>query len=550
MGIATGVLAKRWWPKPPVQQRILAVLPIETVGQDQATGALGMGLMDTLTAKLQQASDTDSIQVVSSQDLRDQKVKTAEDARREFGTDFVLESSLQRSGQMLRINTYLVDSKTHRQIAARTIETDGSDAFQLQDQVVNAALDMLPVQIRPAQRKELAVPKDTKPAAYETYIRGRGYLQEYEKPENIDNAIAEFNQAIKIDPNYAAAYAGLGNAYLMEYDRLDKSSEWVAKASNSCQRALALVPDSVDGRICLGNVLKETGKYEEAAEQFRRAMASNPQSEDALSGLADVYTKSGNLAAAESSYKQAIALRPNYWGGYISLGLFYYAQGRYSDAVALFDKAILLAPDSYHGYLLIGGAYGAQGRYQDAVAALKRSVDLRASADGYNNLGYAYILTHQYPEAAEALEKALKLDDSHWEIWGNLGDALYWNQQRRAEAVDKYRKAISIALRKLQVNPKDPEILSYLAYYSAMIGDRESAFSYLGRALQLEPTNGEVLFLAASVYSQFNQPAEVIAYLRKAIDAGYSKAIIKDSPSFQTLQRDQQFRMLYENPKR
>ena len=212
-GIAAGYFIKRWWPQTPAQQRILAVLPIETVGQDSATSALGLGLTETLTAKLVQASDTDSIQVVSPRDLRDQNVKTAEDARREFGTDFVLESSMQRSGSTIRINCYLVDSKTHRPIAAKTIEVQGTDTFGLQDQVVNAALDMLPARIKSAQRQALAARQDTQPAAYEAYIRGRGYLQEYEKPENIDNAITEFNQALKIDPKYAAAYAGLGEAY-------------------------------------------------------------------------------------------------------------------------------------------------------------------------------------------------------------------------------------------------------------------------------------------------------------------------------------------------
>ena len=82
----------------------MAVLPFDTVGQDPATSALGLGLTETLTAKLVQASDADAIQVVSPRDLRDQGVKTAEDARREFGTDLVLESSLQRSGQTIRIN--------------------------------------------------------------------------------------------------------------------------------------------------------------------------------------------------------------------------------------------------------------------------------------------------------------------------------------------------------------------------------------------------------------------------------------------------------------
>ena len=163
----------------------MAVLPIDAVGQDPATTALGLGLTETVTAKLVQASDTDAIQVVSPRDLRDQGVKTADDARRAFGTDFVLESSLQRSGQTIRINCYLVDSRTHRQLASKTIEAEVGDPFSLQDKVVAAALDMLPAQIEPEQRRKLNVQQDTKPAAYEAYVRGRGYLQEYEKPENI-----------------------------------------------------------------------------------------------------------------------------------------------------------------------------------------------------------------------------------------------------------------------------------------------------------------------------------------------------------------------------
>src|SRR5262249_39255444 len=132
VGIALGFIAKRFLPTLHARQKILAVLPIETVGQDAATNALGLGLTETLTAKLVQASDSDSIQVVSPRDLRDQKVKTSADARREFGTDYVIESSLQRAGPTMRINCSLVDSRTHRQLAARTIEADADDTFKLQ----------------------------------------------------------------------------------------------------------------------------------------------------------------------------------------------------------------------------------------------------------------------------------------------------------------------------------------------------------------------------------------------------------------------------------
>jgi tetratricopeptide (TPR) repeat protein len=544
-GIAVGYFIKRWWPQTPAQQRILAVLPIETVGQDSATSALGLGLTETLTAKLVQASDTDSIQVVSPRDLRDQNVKTAEDARREFGTDFVLESSMQRSGSTIRINCYLVDSKTHRPIAAKTIEVQGTDTFGLQDQVVNAALDMLPARIKSAQRQALAARQDTQPAAYEAYIRGRGYLQEYEKPENIDNAITEFNQALKIDPKYAPAYAGLGEAYWIEYQRLDKGSEWVAKASRNCERALSLKPDLVEGYICLGNVLNGTGKYAEGAQAFERAVKSSEQSEEALRGLAESYTKLGNFTAAESTYKQAITLRPNYWAVYHWLGLFYYEQARYPEAAELFLKETKLAPDNYQGYYTLGGIYVTQGRYQDAIDAFERSIYLRPSSDAYNNLGYAYTLMHRYPEAIVAMEQATRLNGGDWMNWGNLGDALYWSGDKRAQARTQYEKAVSIALSQLQVNPRDAEILAYVADFSAMIDNRQAAFDYLQKALELEPANGEILFRAALVYNHFDQTDKALAYLQKAVDAGYSRAIIRDTPDFQLLQQDPRFRAVF-----
>ena len=326
VGIAAGYAIKRWWPTAAsTQQRILAVLPFDTVGQDPATGALGLGLTETLTAKLVEASDSDAIQVVSPRDLRDQGVKTAEDARREFGTDLVLESSLQRSGQTIRVNCFLVDSKTHRQIAARSITVDAGDTFGLQDRVVSETLDMLPVQIKPEQRRKLNVRQDTQPAAYEAYIRGRGYCRKSDQPEDIDKAVAEFTKAIHIDPNYALGYAALGHSYSVGFQQYGKPNSWVADASRNCQRALSLNPELVEGHVCLGRLFIGSGKYDQAVEEFQRAVRAEPGSEDALFGLAEAYTHLGDVAAAEATYKKAVALRPGILGrvqlaGHILLG--------------------------------------------------------------------------------------------------------------------------------------------------------------------------------------------------------------------------------------
>ena len=349
---------------------------------------------------------------------------------------------------------------------------------------------------------------------------------------------------MKIDPNYAPAFAGLGEANWIGYQQFLKGDDWINNASRSCERALFLNPELMEGHVCLGNVLNGTGKYDKAAKEFEKAVESDGQSEEALRGLADAYTNMGNLAAAEVTYKRAIALRPNYWGVYHWLGLFYYSQARYHDAVQMFLKATELAPDNYRAYLTLGGAYGAEGRYQDAIDAFKRSIDLLPSSDAYNNLGYAYFLVHRFSESIAAQEEALKLNDTHWEIWGNLGDALYWSPQRRGESYDKYRKAISIAESRVRINPRDAETMAYLANYSAMLDKRQAAFNYLQRALALAPTDGEVLFRAAVVYNHFHDTDQTLTYLKKAADVGYSRAIIEDSPDFQGLQQNPEFRAL------
>ncbi len=148
---------------------------------------------------------------------------------------------------------------------------------------MNESLDMLPVRVEAEQRRKLNARQETQPAVYEAYMRGRGYLQEYEKPENIDSAIAAFNEAVNIDPSYALAYAGLGKAYWTGYEQFSKGNDWIANATGSCGKALSLNPGTLwRGTSVSGNVFNGTGKYNRAAEEFQRAVQSDPTSEDAL----------------------------------------------------------------------------------------------------------------------------------------------------------------------------------------------------------------------------------------------------------------------------
>ncbi len=526
--------------------RILAVLPFQAVDGDKAAGALGLGMTETLTAKLAQFSNRDSLQLVSTHEIEAQGIKTAEQARRDFGVDLVLEGSLQQAGPLLRINCSLVDAATHRQLTARTITAAASDIFGLEDQVVNEALDILAVAVPPARRPGTHIRSDTKPEAYQHYLRGLGYLEEYEKPENIQSAIAEFGQALQMDANYSRAYAALGEAYWRGFRQSNRTNNWIALAAANCKKALALGSDLPEGYSCLGDVYNEQGLYQQAAAEFQQALALDGNQLNALRGLADANEKLGNLPAAEAAYLQAIKLRPQYWAGYNWLGAFYFSQARYADAVQMFQRVIKLAPQNFQGYYNLGAAFAIQGKYTEAIQALKRSIELRPTLEAYSNLGTALFDLRRFSEAASMFQEGLKLDDYRDSLtWGNLGDALYWVPGRREEAAAAYRKAISLSDSKLQINSQDATVTAFRATYHAMVGEKGQALSDVHRALQLAPADAEVNFRAALVYNQLGDTEKCLSSLEKAVARGYPVSAIRDTPDFDHLRNNPRIRALF-----
>jgi len=491
-------------------------------------------MTETLTAKLAQLSDRDSLQLVSTREIEAQGITNAEQARREFGVDLVLEGSLQQAGSQLRINYSVVDAKTHRQLDGRSITSNTDDVFALEDQVVNEALNILSVEMPSAKHGELQHP-ETKPESYRHYLRGLGYLQEFHKPENIQNAIAEFELALHVDPNYSRAYAGTGEAYWRGFLESNRTNGWIANAAENCRRALAITPSLAEGHSCMGNVYNGQGEYRKAVDEFKQAVTLDGSRDDALRGLAEAYEKFGDVAAAETAYKQAIALRPQYWAGYNSLGAFYFRQSRYPDAVNMFQRVIDLTPENFRGYSNLGGVLLTRGENSKAIRILERSIQIRPTLEAYSNLGGAYFALRQFSDAAHAYEQGLKLDDRDSLIWGNMGDALYWTPGRRHEAESAYRKAIFIASSKLQVNPRDATLLAFVATYHAMLEDKMVATSDVQRALDLAPNDADVMFRAALVYNHFEDTERTLSFLEKAIATGYPASAIRDTPDFDHL---------------
>ncbi len=538
-----------WWKLHPSvpsgpEERMMAVLPFESVANDPSTNALGLGLTETVTAKLVQAVDGGHLQLVSTRELIAQGVRTSDQARREFGTDLVLEGSLQHDGSRIRITWSLVDPRTHTQIAANTITGNADDIFGLQDNLFAEVLEKLPTAVDPGRQQSLRGRPATKPAAYDFYLRGRGYLEDYQHPDNIESAIAQFERAIAVDKNYAPAYAAMGLAYTAGFQWMNRSKDWIEKAGTQCERALAITPQLAEGHTCLGNVYFSTGRYEEAVQQFQRSLDLDHNSDETLSSLAGAYQKLGKASEAEGAYRKAVSLRPNYWGVYSAFGAFYFNQARYDDAAGMFKKTIQLAPQNYSGYLNLGAVYSQLGEYQKSVDALKQSIALRPSFVAYGNLGGVYFYMRRYLDSADSLQQALKIDPKDWQNWGNLGDTLFEVPARRAEARSAYQKAIELAKTRLEVNPRDSYTLAFTADYYAMLDQERQAREELARALEIAPADADVLFRAAILHNHFGDTEKALAYLGKAVAAGYSPTVIRDTPDFDHLKDEPRYRRL------
>ncbi|MBI3667648.1 MAG: tetratricopeptide repeat protein [Acidobacteria bacterium] len=523
----------------------LVVLPFQAIGGGTQNQAYCDGLTETLTAKLAKLTTAHKLQVASASEVRGRRVTSPDQAHKELGVNLALTGSFYYSGKMVRINYSLVDAKTLRQLDADTITLPESDTFAVQDRVAEGVLQMLKVELNPHERRVLASHGTQVPLANDYYLAGRGYLQYYDKLENIENAITVFERALSLDPNYALAYAGLGEAQWKKYER-SKETKWVETARQACERALSLDAKLAAAHICLGMLYKGRGQYEKAIVEFRDALEEEPTNDDAYRGLANAEENLGKLDEAEKTYRRAIELRPYYWAGYSWLGAFFISHGRYKEAVEQFEQVVALTPDNSYAYSNLGGACFYVGRYDEAIAAFRKAIELHPAGvyEAYSNLGTTYIALRRFEEAVRVLEEALRLGKLDYRVCGNLAEAYYWAPGKRAQSLEMYARAIRLAQEQLQINPLDGDAQILLASYYAMLGRKTEAFDHMKRALHLQPDNPEFLAHAAVVHNQFGERAAALAWLEKAVARGHSPAQLLTVIELDNLRAEPKFQAL------
>ncbi len=525
----------------------LAVLPPTVANaQDTKLATFGRGLADSLAQRLSDLSVNHDISVLTARQLEDKKATTLADAARELGATSALAIRLTRDGDLVHA-AYTVaqpdkSAAQPRTLASGTVTAPVSDMFSIENQLATATAAALNIPLRTEEQRALATHGTTFPEAYQYFLQGRGYLLEAFTPETFKSAQTMFKEALRVDPNYGAAKAGLGQSWLFAYHIKHQIAD-LEQARKLCGDAVMLGNAGADGHICMGRLAQETGKSAEAANEFQKALQLEPASDDASLGLAKAYETMNQPERAEAVYKQAIALRPSYWRGYDQLGGFYFRTADYPRAEQMFRTATEKDPQSFRSYSNLAASLSAQTKDAEAVDALKKSIALHPTAIAYSNLGAALFKLRRFDEAADDFRRSIQLAPDAYDSWSALGDAEYYNGHRD-QAMKDYKQGLALAMAQLKSSPNDASVLGDIAGMYSMLGDAPNAIEFLNRALAINHTDNQLMINAALLYNQLHQTGPALEWLDKALKAGYPPSIVAKAAALDNLHSNPRYQQL------
>jgi len=519
-------------------EKHIAVLPLDFVGSNPETEALGDGLMDSLAGKLSNLGVANqSLWVIPASEVRSRRVNDPSSALREFGATTVVKGSFEHHNQATQLKLTLIDTKKMREIGFVEVENQAGDLAALQDEAVTRLGRLMNISVKENLLRGDA-DRVTR-AAYEDYLSALGYIQRFDKAGNLDLAITALQRAVSTDPRFALGFARLGEAYRLKYE-LDRNPQWLDKAKEYCRRAAEMDSRVQATYVTLARIHELSGNHDLAVQEFRQALDIDSRDGEALGGLAHSYQKMGRISEAEATYIKAAAVRPDDWSGYNSLGNFYDDIGRHQEAIKQYQRALRLTPDNSVLCANLGAAYlnsGDPRTLHYAESALKRSIEINPNYAAYANLGNLYGIQSRFAESAAATEKALQIDDLDYDVWNNLADAYEW-----LGANDKARSARSRAIQGaeqvVKLNPQDAEAHATLAALLARNEARQEAMANIQISLALSPNSQYVLSEVADAYASLGDRQSSIRYIERAVKNGFPVAQLKGDPYLRDVIRD------------
>jgi serine/threonine-protein kinase len=443
--------------------RSIAVLPLDNYSADSTQEYFAEGMTDELTSDLATISQLRVTSRGSAMQFKGANRPATPVIAKALNVDAVVEGSVTRVGDEVRINAQLIDARVDRHIWAQTFERKSSDVLALQADMASAIASAINVQLTPREQSRFAAAPTVDPAAHDAYLKGR-YFFNRPSDENLKKAMAQFDTAIALSPDFAPAYSGLSDTYawaafnegfISAADAKPKAKKTAERAvaldsmsaeahtslgvykawfeydwdgsEREFKRAIALNPNYAFAHDQLGLMLGIVGRFAEAITEGQRAMALDPLSPSILIDAAGIFEYSGDVSQARALDQKAEELDPNFFFPIHDEAAMALHANDFSEAIAKLQQARTMgAPPFVTAYLAY--ALGKSGDRAGAMATIAQLKQISPAGDvAPFNMALLYLGLGDHARALDDLERAYT-ESSQQLVW--LNDEPIWNPLR------------------------------------------------------------------------------------------------------------------------
>ena len=404
--------------------RSIAVLPFANLSSDPSQDYFADAMTEELTSDLGRISALRVISRTSAMHYKNTQ-KTAPEIAQELNVDVLVESSVVRSGDRVRITAQLIDARVDRHLWSESYERDLKDVLALQSDVARAIAGQVRAAITPDENERLR-PPSVDPKAYEAYMRGRFFVDKW-TPEDSAQALRSFEQAAAFDQNYALAYVGMAECFVFGVAGID-DEEGVKRGIAAATRALELKPDMGEAHAMLGMLrLQKDWNFAAAEAEIRKGIALSPNYASAHHWYSHLLIELGRLDESLIEAKTLLELDPVSPTPVGHLAYHYRAAREWDLAITWYQKELAMDPSHVDDFGEMGEAYVGKRMFPDAIEQLTRAVEMSRNGAQHPyylaRLGYAYALSGDVAKAKKILAElpSVNLNDLAC-VYAGLGE--------------------------------------------------------------------------------------------------------------------------------
>jgi serine/threonine protein kinase/Tfp pilus assembly protein PilF len=548
-------------------ERSIAVLPFENLSSDKDNAYFADGIQDEILTRLSKIADLKVISRTSTQHYKSAPQDLPEIAR-QLGVAHILEGSVQKSGEAVRVNVQLIKAANDSHLWADTFDRKLTDIFSVESEVAKAIADQLRAKLTGQEEQVIAAKPTDNPEAYDAYLRGLAYnLKTGNTPANALGAQKYLREAVRLDPKFALSWALLSNVEARGYitQSLQPTAALREEARQAAETALTLQPNLGEAIVAKGShryaFLKD---YDAAVRYFEQAHQLLPNSSRIPESLAYVARRRGQWDRSESYFNEAERLDPRNVFLLSQHAISYIDLRRFLEALQKLDQVLNITPDDVDAIALKAGIAQAEGDLPRASAIL---APLHPNADDTQAVEtqvYQAILERRPALVIPRLKEIVgKPDPALGYLNGELRFWLGWTQEvagDHAAAQESWRQARSELEPFLKEQPGNYFLIGDLALTNMGLGDKAAALALSERAIAMNPIEKDALDgpgaieILARVAARMGEPDRAIAALQKLLSIPYSgplasnmpltPALLRLDPTFDPLRNDPRFQKL------